>query len=86
VIALGALPQVPLTPWVAAKIVLGTLMAAALNAASNALNQVTDLEADRINKPGRPIPSGRMTVPEALRAAGFLYLRRSSSRRRSGRR
>lgn len=74
VIALGAIPQVPLTPWVAAKIALGTLMAAVLNAASNALNQVTDLEADRINKPGRPIPSGRMTVPEALRAAGFLYL------------
>ena len=74
VIALGAQPPVPLTPWVAAKIVLGTLMAAVLNAASNTLNQVTDLEADRINKPGRPLPSERVTVPETLRLAGFLYL------------
>lgn len=74
VIALGALPPVPLTPWVAAKIALGTLMAAVLNAASNTLNQVTDLEADRINKPGRPLPSGRVTAGEALRLAGILYV------------
>jgi geranylgeranylglycerol-phosphate geranylgeranyltransferase len=74
VIALGAIPAVPLTPWVAAKIALGTLMAAVLNAASNTLNQVTDLEADRINKPGRPLPQGRVTASEALRLAGFLYL------------
>ena len=74
VIALGAFPGVPLTPWVAAKIVLGTLMAAVLNAASNTLNQVTDLEADRVNKPGRPIPSGRVAQAEALRAAGWLYV------------
>lgn len=74
VIALGAFPPVPLTPWTATKIALGTLMAAVLNAASNTLNQVTDLEADRINKPGRPIPSGRVTTGEALRLAGWLYV------------
>ncbi len=74
VIALGAAPAVPLTPWVAAKIGLGTLMAAVLNAASNALNQVTDLEADRVNKPGRPVPSGRVSPHEALRFSGWLYL------------
>ena len=56
VIALGAAPAVPITSWVVIRIVLGTLMAAVLNAASNTLNQVTDLEADRVNKPGRPIP------------------------------
>ena len=39
VIALGAPPAVPLTLQVAAKIALGTLMAAVLNAASNTLNQ-----------------------------------------------
>lgn len=74
VIALGASPPIPLSPWIVAKIALGTLMAAVLNAASNTLNQVTDLEADRVNKPGRPIPSGRATTDEALRLAGLLYL------------
>jgi len=74
VIALGAAPAVPLTPWVLARIALGTLMAAVLNAASNTLNQVTDLEADRVNKPGRPIPSGRVTETEALTLAGWLYV------------
>ncbi|HKO22492.1 MAG TPA: UbiA family prenyltransferase, partial [Candidatus Eisenbacteria bacterium] len=74
VIALGAAPAVPLTPWVLARIALGTLMAAVLNAASNTLNQVTDLEADRVNKPGRPIPSGRVTEAEALTLAGWLYV------------
>lgn len=74
VIALGAPPSVPLTWWVVLKIASGTLMAAVLNGASNTLNQVTDLEADRINKPTRPLPEGRIEAPEALRAAGFLYL------------
>lgn len=74
VIALGASPAVPLTPWVAVKIALGTLMAAALNAASNALNQVTDIEADRVNKPGRPLPAGRVSPTEALRLSGWLYV------------
>ncbi len=73
VIALGAPPAVPLGAWVVAKIASGTMMAAVLNAASNTLNQVTDLEADRINKPGRPIPSGRIGSAEAVKAAGALY-------------
>lgn len=74
VIALGAPPAVPLTPWVVVKIACGTLMAAVLNAASNTLNQVTDLEADRINKPTRPLPEGRIEPAEALKAAGALYV------------
>jgi 4-hydroxybenzoate polyprenyltransferase len=73
VIALGAYPGVPLTARFAARIALGTLMAAVLNAASNTLNQVTDLEADRINKPGRPLPSGRIATGEAIQLAGWLY-------------
>ena len=73
VIALGASPAVPFSLWIAAKIALGTFMAAVLNAASNTLNQVTDLEADRINKPGRPIPEGRITPAEALGLSGWLY-------------
>jgi 4-hydroxybenzoate polyprenyltransferase len=40
-------------------------MAAVLNAASNGLNQLYDLEIDRINKPKRPLPSGRLPLREA---------------------
>jgi geranylgeranylglycerol-phosphate geranylgeranyltransferase len=40
-------------------------MAAVLNAANNAINQIYDLDIDRVNKPKRPLPSGRMTMSEA---------------------
>ena len=49
--------------------VIGSL----LNAASNAINQYYDLEIDAINKPERPLPSGRMTVPQAMNFAWILY-------------
>lgn len=52
---------------------VGALMAATLNAASNALNQITDVVSDRINKPGRPIPSGRISVSEAWALCAFWY-------------
>lgn len=45
--------------------VLGALMAALLNVASNTLNQIYDLEIDRINKPRRPLPSGRLSIRQA---------------------
>jgi 4-hydroxybenzoate polyprenyltransferase len=44
---------------------LGALMAVTLNAANNALNQIFDVEIDRINKPGRPLASGRLRLREA---------------------
>jgi 4-hydroxybenzoate polyprenyltransferase len=44
---------------------LGSLMAAVLNAGNNALNQIYDLEIDRVNKPKRPLPSGRATLRQA---------------------
>jgi geranylgeranylglycerol-phosphate geranylgeranyltransferase len=46
-------------------IALGALMAALLNVASNGVNQIYDLEVDRINKPERPLPAGQMTVRQA---------------------
>jgi len=45
---------------------VGALLYGLLNGASNAYNQVSDLDVDRINRPGRPIPSGRISVKEAL--------------------
>ena len=40
-------------------------MAAVLNAASNAINQIYDLEIDRVNKPKRPLPSGMLASRDA---------------------
>lgn len=44
---------------------IGLAMAAVLNAASNALNQIYDLDIDRVNKPKRPLPSGRISMRDA---------------------
>lgn len=55
-------------------LIIGSLMAAALNAASNVLNQWTDLENDAINKPTRPLPAGQVTVRETIIYFIILYL------------
>lgn len=76
VIALGAgaLPTPnPLVDNVWLRILIGSLMAAVLNAASNTLNQVYDLEIDRINKPARVLPSGVLMPVQAMRFALVLY-------------
>ena len=65
VTAAGAAPR---EPWSAELVIyplVGLTMAAVLNAASNALNQIYDLEIDRINKPNRPLPSGRLPMASA---------------------
>lgn len=54
-------------------ILLGSLMAANLNAASNILNQLYDLENDRINKPARPLPAGLVTERETIVLFCILY-------------
>jgi len=55
-------------------IILGALMAAVLNAASNVLNQIFDLENDRINKPERMLPSGRISLKAAAVFSLLLYV------------
>jgi 4-hydroxybenzoate polyprenyltransferase len=55
-------------------ILLGSLCAAFLNAASNALNQYHDLEIDRRNKPDRPLPSGAIEPRTGRRFAFVLYV------------
>jgi 4-hydroxybenzoate polyprenyltransferase len=52
---------------------IGLTMAAVLNGASNALNQIYDLEIDRINKPKRPLPEGRLTIREAWQFTWLMY-------------
>jgi 4-hydroxybenzoate polyprenyltransferase len=55
-------------------VTLGSLCAAFLNAASNGINQVYDLEIDRKNKPGRPLVSGAITLREAWWFSAALYV------------
>jgi 4-hydroxybenzoate polyprenyltransferase len=63
--------KAPVTWELALPVVWGSLMAATLNAASNAINQIYDLEIDRVNKPKRPLPAGTLTMGEAW---GFTWL------------
>jgi 4-hydroxybenzoate polyprenyltransferase len=60
------------TPWRADVVTCGVASALFATAASNAWNQVFDLDIDRTNKPGRPLPSGRMT-PRAALVFGHLF-------------
>ena len=72
--AIGAAPR---EPWSASLLVapfLGAAMAALLNAGNNALNQIYDLDIDRVNKPKRPLPSGRLTVPQVWWFTNITYV------------
>jgi 4-hydroxybenzoate polyprenyltransferase len=64
----------PITLTLLLPVMFGSLMAAMLNAASNGINQIYDLEIDRVNKPKRPLPSGRMTHAEAWGVTLVAYL------------
>jgi chlorophyll/bacteriochlorophyll a synthase len=71
--AAGAAPR---EAWSSALVVyplIGLTMAAVLNAASNALNQIYDLEIDRVNKPKRPLPSGRLSMRDAWMFTWVTY-------------
>ena len=51
-----------------------SLTIAIVNAASNSLNQATDVESDKISKPYRPIPQGIVRADSAQSLAYILYL------------
>ena len=72
--AYGAAPRTSFAWSVLVPPILGSLMAATLNAASNAINQIFDLEIDRINKPKRPLPSGRLTLGEVWGFTAITYV------------
>ncbi len=63
----------PITLELLLPVIFGALMAATLNAANNAINQIYDLAIDRVNKPGRPLPSGTLSIPEAWRFTLATY-------------
>lgn len=54
-------------------LVLGSFCASLMNAASNIINQVYDLDIDRHNKPGRPIPRGEVSEKAAMILSYILY-------------
>jgi 4-hydroxybenzoate polyprenyltransferase len=58
-------PTRAVTLSVLATVILGSLCASFLNAANNALNQIYDLEIDRINKPKRPLVTGELSIRQA---------------------
>jgi 4-hydroxybenzoate polyprenyltransferase len=74
VTAIGAAPAEPWHPRLLVYPLVGSLMAVVLNGANNALNQIYDLEIDRVNKPKRPLPSGRLTIADAWRFAVPTYV------------
>jgi 4-hydroxybenzoate polyprenyltransferase len=63
--AYGAAPREGWHAALVAAPLIGSAMAALLNAGNNALNQIYDLDIDRVNKPKRPLPSGRLTIDQA---------------------
>ena len=65
--AVGAAPREPWSPRLLVPALIGSAMAAVLNAGNNALNQIYDLEIDRVNKPKRPLPTGRVSIAGAWR-------------------
>jgi 4-hydroxybenzoate polyprenyltransferase len=63
--AVGAAPREPWSSTLLVPAIVGSAMAAVLNAGNNALNQIYDLEIDRLNKPKRPLPTGRISIAAA---------------------
>ncbi len=55
-------------------VMLAVVAAAVLNAGSNGLNQIYDLTNDRINKPHRPLPSGKLTIAQAWIFVVLAYI------------
>lgn len=72
--AAGAAPREPWSTDLLLYPCLGLVMAAVLNAASNALNQIYDLDIDRINKPKRALPSGTLSLRDAWAFTWAAYI------------
>ena len=67
-------PYDSFTPTLMWTLVIGSACASLMNAASNIINQVYDLEIDRQNKPERPLCTGAVSVGTALTAAWLMYV------------
>jgi len=61
-------------PGPAHRVPLAVLSALLLTGYSNGINQIADLETDRINRPARPLPSGAISMRAAWRITILLGL------------
>ena len=68
-VSIGALTADQTPAWPA--LLLAALSAALINGAGNAFNDLLDIDVDRINRPLRPLPSGRLS-PNAARIESLL--------------
>ena len=66
-------PSRAVTASVILTVALGSLCASFLNAANNTLNQIYDLEIDRINKPKRPLVTGEVSMRGAWIFTWIMY-------------
>ena len=62
-VGIGALTADQAPAWPA--LLLAALSAALINGAGNAFNDLLDIDIDRINRPLRPLPAGRLTPSAA---------------------
>ena len=67
-------PARRVTGAVVLTVLIGSLCASAMNAASNIVNQIADLEIDRHNKPDRPLVTGEIAIRRAWVVAAALYV------------
>ncbi len=70
----GLLVMGGMGPEVLLPIGLAMVAAFLIAGAGNAINDYTDVESDKINKPNRPIPSGRVSRRAALAYAIILFV------------
>jgi 4-hydroxybenzoate polyprenyltransferase len=69
--AVAASGGMPAQPW---KLLAAVASALLLTGASNGVNQIADVETDRVNRPERPLPSGAMSPGEAIRLVAALFV------------
>ncbi|MCK5147690.1 geranylgeranylglycerol-phosphate geranylgeranyltransferase [bacterium] len=55
-------------------LVLAVISGMLITGAANTINDVFDLEIDRINKPERPLPSNRLSINAARLYSGVLFI------------
>ncbi|MCK4272766.1 geranylgeranylglycerol-phosphate geranylgeranyltransferase [bacterium] len=55
-------------------VLLACLVAGLITGGANAINDVFDVQIDRVNKPGRPLPSGRLTRSQATAFSVMLMV------------
>jgi geranylgeranylglycerol-phosphate geranylgeranyltransferase len=66
-------PDARLTASVLFTVALGSICASLMNAGSNAINQIYDLDIDRVNKPDRPLTSGALSINQVWVFSWICY-------------